>query len=81
MAGYEVERLSSITGSILSAINIRIDASKPDEGITSCARLCDGATGCTAFDVSVVYGTCTLYRNVEKKGSLGGYISGVRIAK
>jgi hypothetical protein len=81
VAGYEVERLSSITGPILSASNIRIDPSKPDEGIASCARLCDGATGCTAFDVSVVYGTCTLYRNVEKKGSLGGYISGVRIAK
>ena len=76
--GYDVERVSSIRGKILDSSQIRIDASKPDDGIAACAGLCNSTRGCAAFDVSVVYSKCTLYGSVEKKSSLGGYISGVR---
>jgi hypothetical protein len=80
-AGYQVDKLSNISGPILTTSHISIDASKPDPAIASCARLCDATTGCAAFDISVVYAKCTLYGKVEKKGSLGGYISGVKIPR
>jgi uncharacterized caspase-like protein len=79
--GYEISRPSSISGPTLASHTIGIDAAKPDPAIEACARLCDNHLGCSAFDISVVYGKCTLYRSVEKSTPLGGYISGKKAAR
>jgi hypothetical protein len=79
--GYEVDRSSSIDGPILASHTIGIDAAKPDPAVESCARLCNNQLGCSAFDISVVYGKCTLYRSVEKSTALGGYISGKKATR
>jgi uncharacterized caspase-like protein len=80
--GYTVENLSSVTGPTLSAITLPVDASKPEPAVAACARHCDAfSTSCAAFDLNLVYGRCTLYSEVKRKGSLGGFISGVKVAK
>jgi uncharacterized caspase-like protein len=79
--GYEINRPSSISGPMLASHTIGIDAAKPDPAVESCARLCNSHLGCSAFDISVVYGNCTLYRSVEKSTPLGGYISGKKAAR
>ena len=80
--GYLVEKLASVTGPTLSTLTVAIDVSKPEPAIAACARHCDAySTSCAAFDLSLVYGKCTLYSKVERKGSLGGFISGVKMAK
>jgi uncharacterized caspase-like protein len=81
VAGYQIERFSSIVGDIIAGKNVRVDASKPDEAIAMCSKICDTVAGCAAFDISVVHNNCVLYRSVDRKGALGGYISGVKIAK
>lgn len=78
--GYAIDRQSSIVGPIISTRSIRVDASQPDPSIESCASLCSGTTGCAAFDINVIHGKCALYSAIERKGPLGGYISGVRVA-
>jgi Caspase domain len=79
--GYEVNRFSSLTGPTLASHTISVDAAKPDPAVESCARLCNSHIGCSAFDISLVYGKCTLYRSVEKSTPLGGYISGIKPAR
>jgi hypothetical protein len=79
--GYEVNSFSSLSGPTVASHTITIDAAKPDPAIESCARLCNSHLGCSAFDISVVYGKCTLYRSVEKSTPLGGYISGIKPAR
>jgi hypothetical protein len=79
--GYEISRPSSISGPTLASHTIAIDAAKPDPAIEACARLCDNQLGCSAFDLSVVYGKCTLYRSADKSTALGGYISGKKAAR
>ena len=78
--GYEIDRASSIDGPILASHTVCIDAAKPDPAVASCARFCNGHVGCSAFDISMVYGKCTLYRSVDKTTPLGGYISGRKAA-
>lgn len=79
--GYEINKSSSISGPTLASHTIGIDAAKPDPAFESWARMCDSHLGCFAFDISVVYGKCTLYRSVEKSTELGGYISGKKAAR
>jgi len=79
--GFQIERPSSLTGRILTSTTIRIDASKPDPSVEVCAELCEARSGCTGFDISLVYGKCTLYDPIEKKSALGGYISGIKPAQ
>jgi hypothetical protein len=51
---HEINRSSSISGPTLASHTIGIDAAKPDPAVQSCARLCNGHLGCSAFDISVV---------------------------
>jgi uncharacterized caspase-like protein len=78
VGNYAVEKMSSITGKVLSTRHMTVDASKPDPAIQTCASACDAAPQCLAFDFSIVYGNCTLYSTIERKGSLPGHISGTR---
>jgi uncharacterized caspase-like protein len=80
-AGYEVNRFSSLSGPTLGSHTISVDAAKPDPAVEACARLCNSHLGCLAFDISLVYGKCTLYRSVERSTPLGGYISGIKPAR
>jgi uncharacterized caspase-like protein len=81
MGNYTVDKMSSVAGVVVGTRQLTVDASKPESAIAACAAACDGVPQCLAFDLSVVYGQCALYSKVEKRGSLGGYISGVKLAR
>ncbi len=78
VGNYAVERVSAIAGRAIGSRQLSFDASKPEGGIAACAAACDSTTACVAFELSLVYSKCTVFENVEKTTSLGGYISGVK---
>ena len=79
VGNYDIEKLSSVNGQLLATSHIpSFDASRPDSGVETCAQRCDATHGCKAFDVSLIYNKCSLYGSVDRKGSMGGYISGVK---
>ncbi len=75
---YEIEAVSGITGIRIDSSHVQTDASNPKFAVDACADICTRTTSCIAFELGVVHSRCTTYRSVERRPTLGGYISGVR---
>jgi hypothetical protein len=64
---------------VLSSVQLqKVDASNRQTAINQCGQSCSSQDGCVAFDLSVVYGKCTLYKRVDSVSQLGGYVAGIR---
>jgi uncharacterized caspase-like protein len=76
--GYTITKGLSIVGSRIASEYIRVDTDNPDLGLTRCELKCVAWSGCAAFDIGVVHGTCTLYKAPVKTQDLGGYYAGLK---
>jgi hypothetical protein len=80
-AAFNIDTLTSVTGSRISASVVQVDASKTAGAVSRCSQLCLDVSDCVAFDLSIVYSRCTLYSRVDSRPTLGGYITGLRKAQ